>query len=44
MRVAQDEVVLTLGVETWYEDLKAAKRANDVRDGVGAVTVPIRSS
>lgn len=29
VRVAPDEVVLTLGVETWDKDLTAAKRAND---------------
>lgn len=29
--VPPDEVVLTLGVETWNDDLKAAKSENDVR-------------
>jgi len=29
VRVAPDEVVLTLGVETWDKDLTTAKRAND---------------
>ncbi len=29
VRVVPDEVVLTLGVETWNEDLEAAKREND---------------
>ncbi len=31
VRVAPDEVVLTLGVETWDEDLLAAKAQNDER-------------
>ncbi len=31
VRVAPDEVVLTLGVETWDKDLAAAKNQNDER-------------
>ncbi len=31
VRVAPDEVLITLGVETWDEDLEAAKRENDTR-------------
>lgn len=31
VRVAPDEVILTLGVETWYQDLDKAKSENDKR-------------